>query len=200
MYETEALWRQKRSGPSSGPGFGSLLVWLLRIGSIFGVGAVVLIIFVNFQGSLDPISIGPAELNPSREAAEENVASSGLERQLILRRAADGHFKVRAYINGVAIPFLVDTGASDVALSADAAERIGINLRNLKYTRGYQTANGVIYAAPVTLRDVRIGDLRVYDVEASVTKSNIGMSLLGMSFLNRLSSFEVRGRELILRW
>lgn len=199
MYETEALWRAKRK-TSSGPGLGSLAMWLLRVAAIAGAGAVGLVVFLNLQGSMDPVAVEPAGQQAPREAAGEGLASAEIERQLVLRRAADGHFKVRAYVNGVAIPFLVDTGASDVALSAEAAKQIGLNLRNLKYTRGYQTANGVIYAAPVTLRDVRIGDLRVYDVEASVTQTDLGMSLLGMSFLNRLTSFEVRGRELVLRW
>lgn len=197
MYETEALWRAKRNGPGGGPGLGVLLMWLARFAGLGIVAAVGLVLFLNLQGSLDPVAVGDVA---SRNDAEADAAASDLERQLILRRAADGHFKVRAYVNGVAIPFLVDTGASDVALSAEAAKQIGINLRTLKYTRQYQTANGIIHAAPVTLRDVRIGDLRVYDVDASVTKTNLGMSLLGMSFLNRLTSFEVRGRELILRW
>ena len=199
MYETEALWRSKRKG-TSGPGLGTLLMWLLRFAGIGGVAAVGLVLFLNLQGSMDPVALDDVDRAATVASAEEASENSSIERQLVLRRAANGHFKVRAYVNGVAIPFLVDTGASDVALSASAAEQIGLNLRTLKYTRQYQTANGVIHAAPVTLRDVRIGDLRVYDVEASVTQTNLGMSLLGMSFLNRLTSFEVRCRELVLRW
>ena len=85
-------------------------------------------------------------------------------------------------------------------MATRSARRIGINLRTLKYSRRYQTANGIILAAPVILRDLRIKQLRVRDVEASVTEAPMGVSLLGMSFLNRLSGFEANGKELVLRW
>lgn len=197
MYETEALWREKRKGETA-PGLGSVFKWLLRIGAIGAFGLFVIFGITGLPGNVDRAATEPAP--SSAQAAAPDADGEEMERQLVLRRAANGHFKVRAYVNGVSIPFLVDTGASDVALSADAARQIGINMDSLKYTRRYQTANGAIYAAPVNLRDVRIGDLRVYDVDASITKSDLGVSLLGMSFLNRLTSFEMRGGELILRW
>ncbi len=200
MYETEALWREKRKGEAA-PGIGSVFKWLLRIGAVGAFGLFVIFGITSLPGTRDRAASEPAT-SSAQAAAPDAKAGGGekMERQLVLRRAANGHFKVRAYVNGVSIPFLVDTGASDVALSAEAARQIGINMDSLKYTRRYQTANGTIYAAPVNLRDVRIGDLRVYDVDASITKSDLGVSLLGMSFLNRLTSFEVRGGELILRW
>ena len=195
MYETEALWRSKRKGSTS-PGLGGVLAWLLRIGAIGGVGIVCLLVFLNVRESIAPIGT----IDASRDYGEEASAAEGIDRELILRRSSNGHFHVTAYVQGVPIPFLVDTGATDVALSADAARQIGINMRTLNYSRRYQTANGQIKAAPVVLRDIRIGDLRVYDVQASVTQTDLGISLLGMSFLNRLSSFEANGKELILRW
>ena len=83
---------------------------------------------------------------------------------------------------------------------AEDAKRIGINTGALRFTREYQTANGLIRAAPVTLRDVSISQLRVRNVEATVSEAPMGISLLGMSFLGELSGYEVRGDRLILRW
>lgn len=198
MYETEELWRAK-GGPRRS-GLGQLLGWLASTGLVALLGLGGLIWFVGLR-EVPPV-IGderPFEARgPSgEELGDPNAAAS---RELVLRRRSDGHFHVVAHVNGVALPFLLDTGASDVALSTDAARKIGVNLRTLKYTRSYQTANGIIKAAPVVLRDIRVGQLRVGDVEASVSQAPMGISLLGMSFLNRLDGWEAKGDKLILRW
>jgi len=116
-----------------------------------------------------------------------------------LSRNLSGHFHADGLVNGTHVRFMVDTGASDVALSASDARRIGIDLDSLRYTVPYQTANGVIYAARLTLDEVSIGDIRLNNVTASVSREGLGQSLLGMSFLGRLSSFEIRGERLVLR-
>lgn len=201
MYETEELWRAK-GGPRRS-GLGQLLGWLASTGLVALLGLGGLIWFVGLRES--PPVIGderPLEARaPSGMSGEElEDPNAAMSRELVLRRRSDGHFHVVAHVNGEALPFLIDTGASDVALSADAARKIGINLRTLKYSRRYQTANGIIKAAPVILRDIRVGQLRVDDVEASVSEAPMGISLLGMSFLNRLDGWEARGDKLILRW
>ena len=116
-----------------------------------------------------------------------------------LSRNLSGHFHADGLVNGTHVRFMVDTGASDVALSASDARRIGIDLDSLRYTVPYQTANGVIYAARITLDELSIGDIRLSNVSASVSREGLGQSLLGMSFLGRLSSFEIRGERLVLR-
>ncbi|RMF09614.1 MAG: TIGR02281 family clan AA aspartic protease [Alphaproteobacteria bacterium] len=119
--------------------------------------------------------------------------------EVVVRRARDGHFWVEADINGVTIPFLVDTGASHVVLSPADADRLGLYLTPNDYTQSYDTANGVVRAAPVELAEVRIGPLRVSNVTASVNGAPLRQSLLGMSFLGRLDGFEYRGDDLVLR-
>lgn len=116
-----------------------------------------------------------------------------------LSRDLTGHFHAEALVNGTHVRFLIDTGASDVALSMEDARRIGIDLSSLQYTIAYQTANGVIHAARVTLDKVEVGDITLRNVTASVSQGGLDMSLLGMSFLGRLDAVEVRGERLVLR-
>lgn len=117
-----------------------------------------------------------------------------------LSRSLNGHFNADALVNGTHVHFLVDTGASDVALTREDAQRAGINLNGLSYTTAYDTANGRIMAARVMLDEVSIGDISLRNVEASVMRNDrLPGSLLGMSFLGRLRSVEVSGDRLILR-
>ncbi len=99
---------------------------------------------------------------------------------------ARGHFIADGTVNGISVRFLVDTGASSIALSVDDAKRSGVNY--LAGTRGrVQTANGVAPAYLVKLDAVRVGDITVNNVDAVVIDSNkLGIALLGMSFLNRM--------------
>jgi aspartyl protease family protein len=97
-----------------------------------------------------------------------------------------GHFVTMGSINGGSVRFLVDTGATLVALPAAEARRLGINY--LQGQRGQvQTANGAAVAYRVKLDTVRIGDIEVNNVDAVVSEGDtMGVTLLGMSFLNRM--------------
>eukprot|EP00439_Symbiodinium_sp_Y106_P089043 s1_g1579.t1 len=110
-----------------------------------------------------------------------------------------GHFWADANVDGTHVRFLVDTGASHIALSPFDAQRLGYDLNALDYRVPYQTANGVAYAAPLTLEDISIGSITISDVQASVLQSGLSQSLLGMSFLGELSAVELSGDRLILR-
>ncbi len=131
------------------------------------------------------------ELTPDRARIEGG--------DVVIRMASNGHFVVRADVDGTEITFLVDTGASDVVISPADAKRMGYDLDTLKFTKTYRTANGTVYGAPVRLGTISIGPLNVRDVRASVNSAEISRSLLGMSFLERLSGYEVRGNSLILK-
>lgn len=111
----------------------------------------------------------------------------------------DGHFVVEADVDGHAVRFLVDTGASDVVLSPADAKRLGFDPAKLSFTKTYRTANGLVQGAPVRLGAVAIGPITVSDVAASVNGAAMTRSLLGMSFLNRLSGYEVTGGRLVLK-
>ena len=132
-----------------------------------------------------PIS-APASAAPGARPAE-------------VAKAADGHYWAQADVDGRAVRFLVDTGASAVALTPTDAQRLGLDLTTLEFNRPVVTANGVTQAAPVVLHHLTIAGARVDDVDALVVKTGLTQSLLGMSYLGRLSQFEATRTALILR-
>jgi aspartyl protease family protein len=125
------------------------------------------------------------------------VAGDGTQVRVL--RADDAHFHVDAVVNGKSVSFLVDTGASLVALDRGTAEGVGIDVASLGFTTRVMTANGPARAAPVKLAYIKIGDIVRENVQAAVMDSDgDGLSLLGMSFLGTLSSFDFRGERLTL--
>ncbi len=127
-------------------------------------------------------------------------ASRPASRALTIRASAGGHFLIKADVDGADIRFMVDTGATEVMLTPEDAARIGFDLRARHFTRQFNTAGGVVRAAPVTLRRLRVGQLVLRDVEAWVNEAPLSVSLLGMSFLKRLDGYEVEDGKLILYW
>jgi clan AA aspartic protease (TIGR02281 family) len=118
---------------------------------------------------------------------------------LVYRAGPLGHVVLTASVNGAPVRFLVDTGASTVALSPADARAAGINPDALAFDKTTTTANGVVRVAPVMLREIRIEHLSVENVPA-VVDANLSGSLLGMSFLSRLKSFEMREGALTFSW
>jgi aspartyl protease family protein len=104
-----------------------------------------------------------------------------------------------ASVNGSPVHFLVDTGATLVALTPGDAAAVGFSRSNLVFNVRTNTANGIGHAASVTLREIRLGQFSAYDVPA-VVMENLGTSLLGQSFLTRLDSYEMRDGALTLNW
>ena len=146
----------------------------------------------------------PEESQEQRTAKQtakgSRKASPPASRALTIRASAGGHFVVEADVDGADIRFMVDTGATEVVLTPEDAARIGFDLRARHFTRQFNTAGGVVRAAPVTLRRLRIGQLVLRDVEAWVNEAPLFVSLLGMSFLKRLDGYEVEDGKLILYW
>jgi len=163
----------------------SLLVW-------GGLG-LVLVVGYSYREELEPIF---RRVGGNVFPAEPRVLAPGT---VALRAGSGRHFRAVAEINGQRVQMLVDTGASDIALTKDDARRIGIDLTRLAYNVPYRTANGTSFGARIQLASIKVGDIVFDDVAASVADGDLGQSLLGMSFLRRLSSFEVRGEEMILR-
>ncbi len=117
-----------------------------------------------------------------------------------IRMKDNGHFIVNTLTSREPISMLVDTGASNVVLSAKDARLIGITPESLNYVIPVNTAAGRAMAARVIIDEIRIGPIRLQAVEALVAKEgDLQESLLGMSFLSRLRSYEVSGDFLILR-
>jgi aspartyl protease family protein len=111
-----------------------------------------------------------------------------------------GSFSIGAQVNGARVPMALDTGASSVVLTQEAAKAAGLPLEVLSYTVNVETANGRARAAPVTLDRLAVGGIVERAVPALIAQPNqLHTSLLGMSFLNRLESWEVRGDQLLMR-
>jgi len=114
-------------------------------------------------------------------------------------KAADGHFWAEASVNGARVRFLVDTGATTVALTEADARRLGLDPAELDYSTAVRTAAGETRAAAVKLASVSVAGARINDVDALVVREGLATSLLGMSYLGRLSRFEATQSALILR-
>ena len=114
-------------------------------------------------------------------------------------KSPDGHFWAEALVNGQRVRFLVDTGASAVALTLADAQRLGFKAADLDYSSEVDTANGKARVARVNLDSVSVAGARVSGVEAFVVENGLESSLLGMTYLGRLSRFEATQGALILR-
>lgn len=114
-------------------------------------------------------------------------ASSAQSGSPTMRLASDsrGHYWAQGAVNGASVRFMVDTGATLVAISADEAKRAGVDYRAGRPIQ-ISTANGIITAYLVTLDRISIGGIVLHGVEASVHESGLGVALLGMSFIKRL--------------
>lgn len=125
-----------------------------------------------------------------------STVSNGGPRQVVLYPDMRGHFLTIGSVNGVPVRFLVDSGATQVALPASDAKRAGID-----YLQGQQgttmTANGAVRAFMVKLASVKVGELELNNVDALVSEAPMGQALLGMSFLGRVS-MQRDGQHMVL--
>jgi len=134
-----------------------------------------------------------AEFVPGR------VASRGV-RTVEIVRGRTGEFQVSTLVNGARSNMVLDTGASAVVLTQEAAKAAGLPLEVLSYNVNVDTANGRTRAAAVTLDRLAVGNIVERSVPALIAQpGQLRTSLLGMSFLNRLESWEVRGDRLRMR-
>ena len=138
---------------------------------------------------------------PAREtaamAAVPEPRSAG--RTVIIPRDSRGHFLVNGRVDGKRLGFMVDTGASVIALTARDAARLGIRPALREFTAEVKTANGIVRAARTRLDRVEIDDVSVRDVAALVMPDEaLSENLLGLSFLSKLRRFEYSSGKLIL--
>jgi aspartyl protease family protein len=192
-------------GAGDGRGFGDDM---LRFAILTAIGAAFLAyVAPDLVSLVAPKQGGQASASVSVSArpapAPMNVAiaapSSGAAEASI---SADprGQYSTDVEIDGQTVRMLVDTGATMVVLSYETASRLGLQVLASDFTARVQTANGVAYVAPITLREVTIGPIYVGDVKALVADRNAGpVNLLGESFLKRLASVEQRSGQLVLR-
>ncbi len=134
-----------------------------------------------------------------------DIRAALLPRQTVLEggrieapMAADGHFYLSAEVNGQAIRFMVDTGASQIVLTRADAATAGIDTASLAYLGQASTANGTVATAPVVLDRLSLGPVTDTAVPAVVNRGDLDHSLLGMSYLSRFARVEFQANRLIL--
>jgi aspartyl protease family protein len=145
--------------------------------------------------------IGPAPAPAAHEVRTATAVPTAdtRPRSVAIARNGRGHFDVDGRVNGRRIEFVVDTGASVVALTARDAARLGIHPPPSAFTADVKTANGTVRAAPARLDIVEIGSLQLRDVSALVLPNDaLSDNLLGLSFLSRLHRFEYSDGKLVL--
>ena len=115
-------------------------------------------------------------------------------------RRRDGHFIIDALANGVSARFVFDTGASNVVVRAEDAQRIGIETKGLTYNVPVSTANGMAMAAETRIATLAIGGILERNIPALVARTGaLQENLLGQSFLGKLAGYRVENERLILR-
>jgi aspartyl protease family protein len=174
---------------------------MLRLAAIAAIGALSAAASAQVVISLARDHPAAAESAAAPEFANAQVSdaapASGQDAEV--PKGPDGHYWAEASVSGHEVRFLVDTGASAVALTPYDAQRLGFDPQSLSYTYTVTTASGQARAAQVNLASVSVSGAEVDNVQAYVIDSGLKTSLLGMTYLGRLSQFEATQNSMILR-
>ena len=161
--------------------------------------------FVVPRLETEPIT-SPEVSSPAPSIASATIRSTEPDKvkplpnkSAVLRQKDDGHYWGLADVDGFPVDFMVDTGASVVALTFEDAKRLRLNPEDLDYKWKISTAGGQTLGASVLLESIRIGGVEIENVEAMILREGLEQNLLGMSFLGQLYSYEFRGKQLIIR-
>jgi aspartyl protease family protein len=144
---------------------------------------------------LRSVGSGPAT---TAQATADRLEPASYPRTASITRGANGHFEAEGYVDGRRMGFMIDTGASVIALRQQDAARLGIRPAQREFTARVTTANGVVFAAPTELASVELGGILVHNVAAVVLPDEaLAQNLLGMSFLSRVR-WQYQGGRLML--
>lgn len=168
------------------PGFGRLL----RLTSTLGLMGILVLVVLQVS-RLDP----RFELAVPELGLPEQVVEGGETR---VELARDGHFWLQAEVNGYPARFLVDTGATLTAVSADTAEAAGLQPRAGSLPIRMQTANGAISAEMTSIEELRFGNVAARGIDAIIAPGLGSTNIIGMNLLSRLASWRVEGDTMIL--
>jgi aspartyl protease family protein len=168
------------------------------VAALAGLSAVISAeTIVTVSNRLPPLRAANAETAAPTPAVYTPTAAAAAP--LAIAKASDGHYWAEGLVNGSHIRFLVDTGATAVALTPADAEQLGFHLADLKFTYRVTTAAGETRGAAVKLAEVTVAGARLENVDALVIEKGLDASLLGMSYLGRLASFQATREALILQ-
>ena len=145
------------------------------------------------------VNAKPALAETAKTAADSPVISAHQIRTASLRKEGDGHYWATAYVNGTPVKFLVDTGASLVALTQQDARKAGIDTDKLQKNAEVRTAGGKVQASTAFIEKIEIDGVKIDNVQAVVIDKGLEHSLLGMSFLNRLDRWDVTANAIVIK-
>jgi aspartyl protease family protein len=178
---------------------------MLKNAIFFASSAIVMVFAVAFfvpglfSGDAPPPRAATQSAEVATAAPVETAARKDLFNEKSIPADAGGQYSVDVLIDGQSVRMMVDTGATMVVISADLADRLGLNPDGGPKWK-VQTANGESFATPTVLPSLDLGTIYMKDVPALIADRSAGqVSLLGASFLKRLSSVEQRNGVLILR-
>ena len=163
---------------------------LMRTASTLGLMGILVVVVLQLS-RMDPrFDLAVPELGLPQQVVE------GAETRV--RLAPDGHFWLRAEVNGEPANFLVDTGATLTAVSAETAAAAGLEAREAGLPVRVQTANGAVAADLTTIEELRFGNVAARGIDAIIAPGLGPTNVIGMNLLSRLASWRVEGDTMIL--
>lgn len=162
-----------------------------QLGRVGQQAAIWALIFVG-------IAAAAALFDDIRRDAPGQQSVQAADGRIEVTRASDGHYHLTLEVNGTPIEFLVDTGATDLVLSVQDAERVGIDHASLDFSQRAMTANGTVQTAPVWLETVALGTQVDEGVPAQVSGGAMPGSLLGMSYLSQFREISISDGRMVL--
>ena len=169
---------------------------LAAVGALSAAGAAQTVVMLDRAGHAGDLRNTETAMAATRATDAGPLADSDAA---AVAKSPDGHFWAQGQVNGKAVRFLVDTGATAVALTAEDAARLGLDPKTLRYGFQVMTASGQVRAAEVKLASISVAGAKVDNVDALVIEKGLPSSLLGMTYLGRLSKFEATKTALILQ-
>ncbi len=136
-------------------------------------------------------------LTPQTKAPPAANLSHGYE--TVLQRSRDGHFYADVMVNGQSVHFLIDTGATSIALTNEDGARVGLSANPSEYEVVASGASGDVMGKFVTVHHVQLDNKEAWDLRGAVLADGLRVSLLGQNFLAQVGSVEIKGDQMILR-
>jgi clan AA aspartic protease (TIGR02281 family) len=137
-------------------------------------------------------------LAPTVEGGQGPRATEGSDHVIRVKADSNGHYYVKGSADGVPLEFMIDTGASYITLTKEAAGRLGVG--PLNFNLAVTTANGPIQNAQIAIHQLTVGSFTVSDIPAVVNGGELDQPLLGMSWLRLFRSIEIQNGVMTLHY
>ena len=162
---------------------------------MFVIGAGVTLGALWPEGNAPPIA-PPVQTQPSKSPAK-TPNTDPLD--VVLERRQNGHFYANVNVNGHMIEFLVDTGATAIALTADDARKLGFHWTDAELGIIGHGVSGPVSGKMVELHHLKLGGREAWDMDAAIIPQGLSVSLLGQNFLRQIGSLKISGDQMVLR-